>query len=67
LRGAYQVGAYSPTLLTAVHTSNYFLRELKEEGLIHVMWKDGSKMSADIFTKNATGPIFNKHASRYVK
>jgi hypothetical protein len=45
----------------------YFLRELKEEGLIHVMWKDGSKMSADIFTKNATGPIFNKHASRYVK
>jgi Reverse transcriptase (RNA-dependent DNA polymerase) len=44
----------------------YFLRELKEEGLIHTMWKDGANMSVDLFTKNVTGPLFDKHSQRYV-
>jgi hypothetical protein len=49
-----------------MHVRNFFLRELKEEGLIHVKWDEGSNMSADLFTKNVTGPLFDKHSRRYV-
>jgi hypothetical protein len=45
---------------------NYFLRDLKEEGLMHVIWEDGLNMSADLYTKNVSGPLFAKHSSRYV-
>jgi histone deacetylase 1/2 len=44
----------------------YFLRELKEEGLIHMQWISGDDMPSDLFTKNLPAPLFEKHASRYV-
>ena len=42
-----------------------FLRELKEEGLVHAVWIPGQEMSSDLFTKNLMGPLFNKHTSVY--
>jgi hypothetical protein len=43
-----------------------FLRELVEEGLIEVVWIPTDKNSADLFTKNLQGPVFEKHAREYV-
>jgi len=43
-----------------------FLRELKEQGLLRVVWIPTSVNSSDLFTKNLTGPLFEKHASVYV-
>jgi hypothetical protein len=44
----------------------YFLRELKEEGVIEVKWKSGDEMTADILTKNLFGTLFAKHAEGLV-
>ena len=46
-----------------VEVKMYFLRELKEQGLVKVVWKAGSEMTADIYTKNLPGPLFEKHGS----
>ena len=43
-----------------------FMRELKEEGVLKVMWTPGKENSADLFTKNLMGPEFEKHSSEYV-
>jgi hypothetical protein len=43
-----------------------FLRELKEQGLLQVEWIPTTENSADLFTKNLQGPLFEKHASVYV-
>ena len=43
-----------------------FMRELKEEGILKVMWMPGKENSADLFTKNLMGPEFEKHSSDYV-
>ena len=48
-----------------------FLRELKEEGedgvgVLHVLWIPGESNEADMFTKNVSGPSFNKDASFFV-
>jgi hypothetical protein len=50
---------------------NKFLRELKEEGedgvgVLHVLWIPGESNEADMFTKNVSGPSFNKDASFFV-
>jgi hypothetical protein len=42
-----------------------FLRELNEDGIIEVFWIETSKNSSDIFTKNLSGPVFEKHTSTY--
>ena len=49
-----------------VEVKQFFLRELKERGLIHVKWTSGEKMTSDIFTKNLAGPLFDKHAQSFV-
>ena len=43
-----------------------FLRELKEQGIIKVEWIATGENSADVFTKNLQGPLFERHASVYV-
>jgi hypothetical protein len=42
-----------------------FLRELNEEGIIEVYWIPTEDNSSDLFTKNLSGPIFEKHAAVY--
>ena len=42
-------------------TRLHFLCELKEEGVIKVVWISGTENTADLFTKNLHGPLFNKH------
>jgi hypothetical protein len=49
---------------TTVRTN--FLRELKEEGLLKVVWIPTERNSSDLFTKNLQGPLFEKHAGEYV-
>ena len=45
----------------------YFLRDLKDEGIIITKWISGEEMSSDLFTKNLHGPLFQKHVKRYCK
>ena len=49
-----------------VEVKQFFLRELKERGIVHVKWTSGEKMTSDIFTKNLAGPLFDKHAQSLV-
>jgi hypothetical protein len=42
-----------------------FLRELEEQEIVTVKWIPTSENSADLFTKNLPGPLFNKHVSVY--
>jgi hypothetical protein len=48
-----------------VGVKQQFLRELKEEGLIHVKWRPNTEMCSDLFTKNLAGGDFNKHTAVY--
>jgi hypothetical protein len=48
-----------------VNVREWFLRDLKEEGVILVKWIAGDDNSADLFTKNLAGPLFEKHARAY--
>ena len=43
-----------------------WLRELKEQGLVRVIWTSGESNDADLFTKNLPGPAFRKHAVKFV-
>jgi hypothetical protein len=44
----------------------YFLRELKMEGIILTQWLSGAEMSSDLFTKNLARPLFEQHSKVYV-
>jgi hypothetical protein len=44
----------------------HYLRELKDEGLLVIKHLPGDDNDADIFTKNTTKQIFNKHIVKYV-
>ena len=48
-----------------VNVRGWFLRDLNEEGVIEVKWIAGDDDSADLFTKNLAGPLFEKHARIY--
>lgn len=48
-----------------IEIKQYFLRELKEMGLLKVKWKEGDEMTSDIFTKNLSGAVFEKHGSKF--
>jgi hypothetical protein len=43
-----------------------FLQELKEQGLLRVVWIPTDENSADLFTKNLPGPLFEKHANVFI-
>jgi hypothetical protein len=49
-----------------IEVKQYFLRELKEEGLIEVQWIPNDKMTADVLTKNLSPTEFAKHISSFV-
>jgi hypothetical protein len=49
-----------------IETKQYFLRELKEDGILRVQWKKGTDNCADLFMKNLAGPAFEKHSSKFV-
>jgi hypothetical protein len=49
-----------------VDVRNYFLRELKDQGLLVIKHIAGEKNDAEIFTKNITSAIFNRHVPLHV-
>ena len=46
-----------------IEVRQYFLRNLKEDGVIETRWISGEKNTADLFTKNLGGKDYAKHAS----
>jgi hypothetical protein len=44
----------------------YSLRELKDDGLIVIRHISGDDNDADIFTKNTTTAVFNKHVLKFI-
>jgi hypothetical protein len=44
----------------------FFLRDLKEDGIVRTKWIPTADNSADLFTKNLFGPLFEKHIRTYV-
>ena len=48
-----------------VEVRMYFLRELKEQGIIRTVWCPSERMSADMFTKNLPPTLFRKHATAF--
>ena len=49
-----------------VDIMNFFLRELKDTGLLIIGFVPGDLNDADIFTKNTTVPIFERRIPRFV-
>ena len=49
-----------------METKQYYLRELKEQGIMIVRWKAGTENSSDLYTKNLARKEFEKHARAYV-
>jgi hypothetical protein len=49
-----------------IEVKQYFLRELKEAGIMEVIWKSGEEQTSDVFTKNLARPPFEKHSVRFV-
>ena len=49
-----------------IETRMFFLRDMKEEGVIKTVWTKGKDNPVDMFTKNLTGPLFQKCAKVFV-
>ena len=49
-----------------IEVKQYFLHDLKEAGLISVVWQAGHDMPSNLFTKNLSGPLFNNHKQKFV-
>jgi len=45
---------------------NYFLQELKDQGLLIIKQNAGERNNVDILTKNMTSAIFDKHVPLYM-
>lgn len=43
----------------------YFVRDLKEAGILKVQWIPSANNTADLFTKNLAGTLFDKHAEAF--
>ena len=48
-----------------VETKTWFLRELKENGILRIHWVAGNKNPSDVFTKNLAGPDFERYTREY--
>ena len=46
-------------------TRLHFLREMKEMGIIKTVWQKGTVNEVDMFTKNLSGPDFNRHVKKF--
>ena len=62
LANNWSIGGRTPH----VDVRNYFLRELKDEGILTIKHVYGEDNEADIFTKNTSGPVFEKNISKFV-
>jgi len=51
--------------LRHVHVREFYLRELKEKGVIRVVWVSTDNMPSDLFTKNLPGAAFDKHTAAF--
>lgn len=49
-----------------IDVKNYFLRELKDQGILVVKHVAGDSNDADIFTKNTTTGVFERHLPKFV-
>ena len=49
-----------------METRMFFLRDMKEEGIIKTIWLKGDENPVDMFTKNLAGPAFQKCAKVFV-
>ena len=49
-----------------VDMHNYFLHELKEQGLFIIKHVPGELNDVDIFTNNVLGPVFNQRIPLYI-
>ena len=47
-------------------TRMFFLRELKEAGIMKIQWVRGNENPVDMFTKNLSGPDFEKCARTFI-
>ena len=45
-----------------IEVRHYFLRNLKEDGVIETSWISGDNNTSDIFTKNLGGPNYMTHS-----
>ena len=45
-----------------VEVKKFWLRDLKEDKIVLVMWVPNTEMTSDVFTKNLTPKMFTKHA-----
>jgi hypothetical protein len=48
-----------------IDVKNLFLRELKEKEILRVQWIKSEDNCSDIFTKNLSGIVFNKHLKKF--
>jgi hypothetical protein len=44
-----------------IEVHQYFLQDLKMDGIIRAEWIQGVGISSDLFTKNLARPLFEKH------
>jgi hypothetical protein len=49
-----------------VETIQYFVKQLKKEGIIKVIWMPGELNSSDLYKKNLARADFEKHTKAYV-
>jgi hypothetical protein len=49
-----------------VDVQMYFLRKLKDDSLLVIRHISGDDNDADIFTKNTTSAVFNKHIVKFI-
>jgi Reverse transcriptase (RNA-dependent DNA polymerase). len=46
-------------------TPTWFIRELKEQGILRIEWIAGETKEADMYTKNLPGKLFEKHMRKF--
>ena len=49
-----------------IDVRQYFLRDIKKQGIIETEWIIGEKKPSDLFTKNLLGSLFKKHMNAFV-